>query len=81
MWKRDIKFAVDAQELLGRRLDDSRRLKRGAYAVYHWHVDVEENDVGGPFYDLFDGFLSVRGLTADLEAVLIQKRADAGSRR
>jgi hypothetical protein len=66
---------------LGRRLDDSRRLKRGAYAVYHRHVDVEENDVGRQFDDLFDGFLSVRDLAADLEAVLIQKRAYAGSRR
>jgi len=60
-----------------RRLDDARRLKRGVYAVYHRHVDAEENDVGRQF----DGFLSVRDLAADLEAVLIQKRADAGSRR
>ena len=74
-------FFVDGEEENFRLREDMSYLKSGAHAVHHWHMDVEEDDVGLQLDDLFDGFLSVCGLATDLEAMPIQKRADGGSRR
>jgi hypothetical protein len=70
---------VGRQEEDGRLRRDSPYLYGRAHAIHHRHVDVQDYDVRLQLGDFLYGFFAIRGLAANLERMLLQKRAKGGS--
>jgi hypothetical protein len=70
---------VRRQEEDGRLGRDSPNLYGRAHAIHHRHIDVQDYDIRVQLDDFLYGFFAIGGLAADIERMLLQKRAKGGS--